>query len=70
MSQPGPLCVGIDVSKATLDTAANSDITPFTASNDADGFDAIVAELSKHSVSLVLMEVTGGLEAAVVCTLQ
>ncbi|MHA4830384.1 Transposase [compost metagenome] len=70
MSQPGPLCVGIDVSKATLDIAANSDITPFTASNDTDGFDAIIAELSKRPVSLVLMEATGGLEAAVACTLQ
>ncbi|SAV43512.1 transposase-like protein [Klebsiella quasipneumoniae] len=38
MSQPNPLCVGIDVSKATLDIAASSDVAQFTVSNDSDGF--------------------------------
>lgn len=70
MSLPGPLCVGIDVSKATLDIAASSTIEPFSIANDADGFDSIIAELRKHSVALVLMEATGGLEAAVACALQ
>ncbi|HGA5941628.1 TPA: IS110 family transposase [Salmonella enterica subsp. enterica serovar Muenchen] len=70
MSLPGPLCVGIDVSKATLDIAASSAIAQFSVANDADGFDSIIAELRKHSVSLVLMEATGGLEAAVACALQ
>ncbi|WP_339053748.1 IS110 family transposase [Arsenophonus endosymbiont of Crataerina pallida] len=70
MSQPNPLCVGIDVSKATLDIAASCDIAQFTVSNDSDGFDAIIAELRKHSVVLVLMEATGGLEATVTCSLQ
>ncbi len=70
MSQPNPLCVGIDVSKATLDIAASSDIAQFTVSNDSDGFEAIIVELSKHPVVLVLMEATGGLEAAVACSLQ
>ncbi len=70
MSLPNPLCVGIDVSKATLDIAASTDITPFTVSNDSDGFDAIIAELREHSVALILMEATGGLEAAVACQLQ
>lgn len=70
MSQPNPLCVGIDVSKATLDIAASSEFAQFTAGNDSDGFDVIIAELRKHSVALVLMEATGGLEAAVACSLQ
>lgn len=70
MSQPNPLCVGIDVSKATLDIAAGSDIEQFTVSNSSDGFDAIIAGLKKHSVALILMEATGGLEAAVACSLQ
>ncbi|EBS3611361.1 IS110 family transposase [Salmonella enterica subsp. enterica serovar Poona] len=70
MSLPGPLCVGIDVSKATLDIAASSAIAQFSVANDADGFDSIIAELRKHSVSFVLMEATGGLEAAVACALQ
>lgn len=70
MSLPGPLCVGIDVSKATLDIAASSAIAQFSVANDADGFDSIIAELRKHAVALVLMEATGGLEAAVACALQ
>ncbi|EAR6897246.1 IS110 family transposase [Salmonella enterica subsp. diarizonae] len=70
MSQPNPLCVGIDVSKAFLDIAANCDIAQFTTSNDADGFDAIITELKKYSVVLVLMEATGGLESSVVLSLQ
>lgn len=70
MSLPGPLCVGIDISKATLDIAASSAIAQFSVANDADGFDSIIAELRKHSVALVLMEASGGLEAAVACALQ
>ena len=70
MSLPNPLCVAIDVSKATLDIAATSEFGQFTTGNDADGFDAIIAELRKHSVALILMEATGGLEAAMVCSLQ
>ncbi|CDG48841.1 Putative Transposase, IS110 family, partial [Serratia symbiotica SCt-VLC] len=43
MSLPKPLCVGIDVSKATLDIAASSVIEQFSVGNDADGFDSIIA---------------------------
>ncbi|EKT0983943.1 IS110 family transposase [Salmonella enterica] len=70
MSLPGPLCVGIDVSKATLDIAASYAIEQFSVASDADGFDSIIAELRQHDVALVLMEATGGLEAAVACALQ
>ncbi|CNF37441.1 Transposase [Yersinia kristensenii] len=71
MSQPNQLCVGIDVSKMSLDmAAANSDMAQFSVSNDIDGFDVILTELKKHAVSLILMEATGGLEAAVACSLQ
>lgn len=42
MSQPGPLCVGIDVSKATLDIATSSAIEQFSVGNDSDGFDVTV----------------------------
>jgi len=70
MSLPGPLCVGIDVSKVTLDIAASSAIEQFSVANDADGFDSIITELRKLPVALVLMEATGGLEAAVACALQ
>lgn len=70
MGLPNSLCVGIDVSKNSLDIASNQTISPFSVSNDVDGFDAIIAELKQHSIALVLMEATGGLEAAVACSLQ
>ncbi len=70
MSLPNPVCVGIDVSKATLDVAIGTGILSFTVSNDLDGFDAIIAELRKHNVSLVCMEATGGLEVTITCSLQ
>ncbi len=43
MILPNPLCVGIDVSKATLDIAATSKFAPFTIGNDSDSFDTIIA---------------------------
>lgn len=70
MSQPNPLCVGIDVSKVTLDIAASCEIKQFTVSNDSNGFDNIITELRNHHVALILMEATGGLEAALACSLQ
>lgn len=70
MSQPHPLCVGIDVSKATLEIAASNAIELFSVGNDGDGFDTIIAELRKYTVALVLMAATGGLEAAIACALQ
>ncbi|CAD5758010.1 transposase [Escherichia coli] len=41
MNQPSPLCVGIDVSKATLGIAANGDFAQFTVSDGSDGFETI-----------------------------
>lgn len=70
MSQPGSLCVGIDVSKAILDIAASSAIEQFSVGNDSDGFEAIIAELRMYAIALVLMKATGGLETAIVCALQ
>lgn len=70
MSLPNLLHIGIDVSKASLDVAIGSALPPFSARNDLDGFDAILAELAKHPVSLILMEATGGLEAPLACSLQ
>lgn len=42
MSQPDPLCVGIDVSKNTLDIAASSDVAQFTVSIDSEDFDEMI----------------------------
>ncbi|WFQ81067.1 hypothetical protein PXH59_08290 [Xenorhabdus sp. SF857] len=54
ISQPSPLCVDIDVSKASLDIAASTTISAFTISNDPDGFDVIVSTLKEHTISLIL----------------
>ncbi|QTL40742.1 IS110 family transposase [Xenorhabdus budapestensis] len=70
MSLLDPLCVGIDVSKSSLDVSAGT-VTSFTVSNDTDGFDVILAKLrEQQTISLILMEATGGLESAVACFLQ
>ncbi|WP_334470973.1 IS110 family transposase [Arsenophonus sp. PmNCSU2021_1] len=70
MSQLNPICVGIDVSKASLDIAGTNNIEQFRVSNNPDGFDTIIYQLKKNNIALILMEATGGLEAAIVCALQ
>ncbi len=70
MSQLNPICVGIDVSKASLDIAGTNNIEQFRVSNNPDGFDTIIYQLKKNNIALILMEATGGLEAAIACALQ
>ena len=70
MSQPNQICVGIDVAKGTLDICAGAGNTSFTVVNGTDGFEQIINALKDASVSLILMEATGGLEAGVAYHLQ
>jgi transposase len=63
-----PPCVGIDVSKAHLD-AAWADRAE-RVSNDAVGWDALVAKFKADGVDIVLMEASGGYENAAACALQ
>lgn len=63
--------VGIDVAKAHVDVCvlgASSGVQRF--SNDADGHSALAAALQPLGVGLVVMEATGGYEAALACALQ
>jgi transposase len=63
--------VGIDVAKAHVDVSVlgvKLDVQRFN--NDADGHSALVAALLPFAVSLVVMEATGGYEAAIACALQ
>jgi len=63
--------VGIDVAKAHVDVSVlgvKLDVQRFD--NDADGHSALVAALQPFAVSLVVMEATGGYEAAIACALQ
>lgn len=64
--------VGIDVSKATLEVALDDKGRTQTVANDEAGLKALLANLQahKHSVAVVLLEATGGLEqpaAAMLC---
>lgn len=63
--------VGIDVAKAHVDVSvlgATLDAPRFD--NEADGHSALAAALQPLEVSLVVMEATGGYEAALACALQ
>ncbi|MBJ2166229.1 MAG: IS110 family transposase [Acidovorax sp.] len=63
--------VGIDVAKAHVDVCvlgAKSSAQRFD--NDAEGHSALAAALQPLDVGLVVMEATGGYEAALACALQ
>jgi transposase len=63
--------VGIDVGKAHLDVVvlgAKLEVERFA--NEAEGHTALAAVLQPLGVALVVMEATGGYEAAVACALQ
>lgn len=60
--------VGIDVSKSTLDMAVSKGAKR-RVGNDESGIAALVAELTTISPALVVLEATGGYQAAVVAAL-
>ena len=65
--------VGIDVASLHVDVAAISAELPASltrVSNDADGHSALADGLARLVPGLVLMEATGGYEAALACALQ
>ena len=59
---------GIDVSKHHLDACLESDDQ--RVSNDATGWDALIAKLKAADADLVVIEATGGYERGLVCALQ
>src|SRR5215207_10118313 len=61
--------IGIDVAKATLDYACRPNGEADTAPNDDQGIRALVERLLPHEPTLVVLEATGGYEAAVVAAL-
>ena len=65
--------VGIDVASAHVDVAALGAELPANlrqVSNDTDGHSALAEGLARLGPTLVLMEATGGYEAALACALQ
>ena len=65
-----PIFVGIDVSKAHLDSAIRPGNSPARDANDPAGIAALVARLTPLAPALVVVEATGGLELPLVAALQ
>ena len=61
--------IGIDVAKATLDYACRPSGEAGTVANDDPGIHALVEHLRSHQPTLIVLEATGGYEAAVVAAL-
>jgi transposase len=70
MEPDPPLFVGIDVSKAYLDSATRPAQKADRDPNDPAGVAAVVARLSPLAPALVVVEATGGLELPLVAALQ
>jgi transposase len=65
-----PVVVGVDVAKRKLDVAAVGASLPRAVyANDPEGHELLAADLATLSAKLVLMEASGGYEAALACTL-
>ena len=62
--------VGIEVSKACLDTAARPSSEAARDANDPSGIAALVSRLKALAPALVVVEATGGLELPLVAALQ
>ena len=59
-----PVFIGIDVSKASLDVAVRPSGESWQASNDEEGIEKLVEKVREFSPTLIVMEATGGYEAA------
>jgi transposase len=65
-----PIHVGIDVAKDTLEVACGPQAATQSFRNDDAGHEALITVLRAHRVELIVMEATGGYEAACACALQ
>ena len=65
-----PIAIGIDVAKNSIEVALGPETSTLNLSNDQSGFDALLTQLSTRQVALIVMEATGGFEAALACALQ
>jgi transposase len=63
--------VGVDVAKAHVDVAVlGAELDAQRFDNEVEGHSALAAALKRLNVALVVMEATGGYEAALACALQ
>jgi transposase len=61
--------IGIDMAKARFEWGAHGARSTRGASNDAPGFEALLADLRERRVGLIVIEATGGLEHALASVL-
>ena len=66
---PPTTFVGIDVSQNRLDVGLTPEGKPFSTANDAAGIEELVAAVAELKPALVVLEATGGHEAALVAAL-
>ena len=64
-----PVCVGIDVAKATLEVAVRPSGAQWVSANDEAGIQTLLGQLRALAPTLVVLEATGGYEHAVAATL-
>ena len=64
-----PLFVGIDVAKDTLDVAVRPTAETWTVGNDEAGIAALVTHVQTLAPTLVVLEATGGFQAALTAAL-
>lgn len=69
MKKNSEICIGIDVSKATLDVSIGVDGEQFQVSNDDAGLKKLIERLTAVRPGLIVVESTGGLEKLVVAEL-
>lgn len=62
---PGPIFVGVDVSKDRLDVHVRPSERAFAVGRDGDGLERLAAELTRLEPALVVLEATGGFEVTV-----
>lgn len=61
--------LGVDMAKARFEWAVHGRRSTQSASNDAIGFEGLLAQLRPRRVGLIVIEATGGLEHALACRL-
>lgn len=65
----GPVYIGIDVAKASLDVHVRPSDESFTVANDEAGINQLAEDLRARRPMLVVLEATGGIEAHVTAVL-
>jgi transposase len=63
-STESPIFIGIDVSKASLDVAVRPTGETWQVNNDLEGIDQLLEKVRHISPTLIILEATGGYEAA------